>query len=86
MKNAAAETQNVTLALPKSLLRKVKLLAVERNTSISALLTGFLREIVDRSQTYARAREQALQDLKKPPDLGTYGKITWTREELHERR
>jgi hypothetical protein len=35
---------------------------------------------------YARARELALEDLKHPLNLGTFGKITWTRDELHQRR
>ena len=34
---------------------------------------------------YARARERALENLRHPFDLGTFGKITWTRDELHER-
>jgi predicted nucleic acid-binding protein len=34
---------------------------------------------------YARAREHALELLRHPFDLGTFGRITWTREELHER-
>ena len=80
------ETRNITLALPKSLLRKVKLLAVERNTSVSGLLADFLREIVDRSDAYERAYERWREDMKHLEDRGTNGEITWTREELHERR
>jgi len=34
---------------------------------------------------YARAREHALDSLKHPFNLGTFGRITWTRDELHER-
>jgi predicted nucleic acid-binding protein len=34
---------------------------------------------------YARAREHALEVLKHPFNLGTFGKITWARDELHER-
>ena len=34
---------------------------------------------------YARAREHALEDLRHPLDLGTFGKVTWTRDELYER-
>ncbi len=80
------ETQNVTLALPKKLLRKVKLLAVERNTSISGLLTEYIRQLVERDDAYEQAQRQAMEDLKHPLNLGTQGKITWTRDELHERR
>lgn len=34
---------------------------------------------------YGRARERALESLKRPFNLGTFGKIAWTRDELHER-
>ena len=40
------ETQNITLALPKDVLLKVKLLAVKRNTSVSGLLTQTLERLV----------------------------------------
>lgn len=82
----ASETQNITLALPRWLLRKVKHLAVEREKSVSRLLAETLEELVTRNDAYAEARRRALHDLEHPRDLGTFGKITWTRDELHERR
>jgi predicted nucleic acid-binding protein len=36
-------------------------------------------------EAYGRARDRALESLKHPFNLGTFGKITWTRDELHER-
>jgi hypothetical protein len=77
--------QNITLSIPKPVLRKVKILAVERQTSVSALLTGLLEEIVEREDAYAAARERALARLTRPVNLGTQGRVTWTRESLHER-
>lgn len=77
--------QNITLALPKPVLRKVKILAVERQTSVSALLTGMLEEIVEREDAYAAARERALKRLTRPVNLGSRGQATWTRDSLHER-
>jgi predicted transcriptional regulator len=85
-KSKPAEIQNITLALPKWLLRKVKHLAVEREKSVSRLLTETLEEMVTRSDAYEEARRRALYDLEHPRKLGTFGKITWTRDELHERR
>ena len=61
------ETQNVTLALPKGVLTQVKVLAAERGTSISALLTGLLKEAVVRDAVYARARERGLAALEHQP-------------------
>ena len=85
-KAEVSDTQNITLALPKWLLRKVKHLAVEREKSVSRLLAETLEELVTRDDARAEARRQALYDLEHPRDFGTFGKITWTRDELHERR
>ena len=80
------DTQNVTLVVPKSLLRKVKHIAVERETSISGLLVEALEQLVRSDDSYEKARLRWMEDIKQPRDLGTGGKITWTRDELHERR
>jgi hypothetical protein len=84
-KAQSAETRNVTLALSRPLLRKVKLLAVERDTSISGLLTDFLEEIVKKHDDFEKARRKAVSDLRRPPDLGTGGRASWKRDDLHRR-
>jgi hypothetical protein len=78
--------QNITLAIPKELLRKAKILAIRKNTSLSGLLTETLSELVARQEDYEQARWRNLEILKNGLDLGTQGNITWEREELHERR
>jgi len=80
-----ADTQNVTLSLPKSLIKQVKRVAVERDTSISALLTEALSRIADEDRRYAAARKRALAAMKSARSLGTGGRRTWTRDQLHER-
>ena len=84
-RTAPEEIQNITLALPKRLLRRAKHLAVERETSVSRLLAETLEELVTRGDAYEEARRQALYDLDHPRNLGTGGTITWTRGELHDR-
>ena len=79
------ETQNITLSLPKELVRKAKLLAVERQTSISALLKALLSEAVAQEDRYVVARSRHLETLRHGADLGTGGAIRWSREGLHER-
>ena len=81
----SVESRNVTLALPRALLRKVKLLAVERDMSISGLLTDFLEEIVKKQDDYETARRKAMRDLRRPPDLATGGRASWKRDDLHRR-
>lgn len=34
---------------------------------------------------YGRVRERAVRRLSNPSNLGTFSKMTWTRDELHER-
>jgi predicted transcriptional regulator len=79
-------TQNVTLALPKEILRKAKLLAIQRNTSLSGLLTRALEDVVAREENYQKARKRHSAILRKGLNLGTKGKVTWSREDLHARR
>ncbi len=78
-------TQNVTLAIPKDILRKAKILAVQKNTSLSGLLTQTLADMVANHEAYDRARQRNISLLKEGLDLGTHGKTPWKREELHER-
>jgi hypothetical protein len=77
--------QNVTLAIPKDILRKAKILAVQKNTSLSGLLTQTLVDLVSHQEAYEQARQRNLATLNSGFDLGTQGIITWKREELHER-
>ena len=79
------KTRNVTLALPDDLLRQLKITAAKQNTSLSAMLTNALRQLADEEEGYAEARRQMLKDLRKGYQLGTNGKIGWSRDDLHER-
>jgi hypothetical protein len=78
-------TQNVTLAIPRNILRKAKILAVQKNTSLSGLLTQTLVDLVSHQEAYEQARQHNLTLLDSGFDLGTYGKIPWKRDDLHER-
>lgn len=79
------EVQNVTLSIPKVTLRKAKVLAIERGTSLSGFLTQLLADVVDREDQYRVAMQRHLAWLDRGLDLGTGGRPAWTREELHER-
>jgi hypothetical protein len=78
-------TQNVTLAIPRHILRKAKILAVQKNTSLSGLLTQTLIDLVANQENFDQARQRSLAMLKNGLDLGTQGNISWKREELQER-
>jgi hypothetical protein len=80
-----ADSQNITLSLPRALLRQIKRVAVDRDTSVSALLLEALAGIADQDRRYSAARRRALAAMKSARSLGTRGRRGWTRDELHER-
>jgi metal-responsive CopG/Arc/MetJ family transcriptional regulator len=80
------DRQNVTLSLPKALLKKAKTLAVKEDRSLSDFLRRALEEKVQEESGYQRARDRQIALMEKGFDLGTKGKITVSREELHARR
>jgi HSP90 family molecular chaperone len=81
------ETQNVTLAISKESLRRAKKMAIQQQTSLSRLLSNLIDEIAAQEESYYEvAKQRHLALLKKGFNLGTHGKATWTREELHERK
>lgn len=79
------QTQIIILSLPEETLRKVKLLAVQRGTSVSNLLAAELEKLVIQEEAYARAQQQHLQRLEQAADLGMGRRVRVDRDELHER-
>jgi len=79
------DSQNVTLSLPKAILKRAKHIAIERGTSLSGLLTQLLTELTVREDAYHLAKQEHLAELAKH-DLGTGGSTSWKRGDLHERR
>ena len=76
------EKQNVTVSLTRQVLRKAKILAARRETSISGLLAQEIESIVAKEDAYERAERQALLLLDQGFHLG--GAVA-RRDELHER-
>lgn len=77
--------QNITLSLPEEDLREARILAARRGTSVSQLLARMLRETVERETGYDAARQRSLGTLREGLELGTGGRATWSRDEIHER-
>jgi hypothetical protein len=75
--------QNVTISLTRQTLRKVKILAARRETSISGLLASQVEALVGEEEAYERAERQATALLDQGFHLG--GVIRATRDEWHER-
>ncbi len=77
-----AERQNLTVQMDRELIRKARILAAKRGTSVSGLVASELKRLIGDDEAYDAARRSALQLLEKGFHLG--GKRV-SREELHER-
>ena len=75
--------QNITLALDRETLKKARVLAAERSTSVSRLLTDEIERIVGERERYEKAKAAAIADLRRGYDLGG-GKLP-SRDEIYER-
>ncbi len=80
------EKQNVTLSLPKAVLKKAKLLALKEEKSLSALLRESIEEKIRKNTGYKKAMETEIRRMKQGFHLGTGGHMPCSREKLHERR
>lgn len=77
-------TRNVTLSLPEDVFRRAKVLAAERDTSVSALVSDALRQLTGSEPDYAT--EWAAEEKLMRDGVGLrIGEITWTREDVHRR-
>jgi len=77
-----AARQNLTVQLDRDTIRKAKVLAARRGTSVSALVAAQIKESVQADDAYEAARRSALELLEQGFHLG--GRCL-NRDELHER-
>jgi predicted transcriptional regulator len=77
--------RNVTISLPEDLLRDARHFALDRWESLSSLIAQALQARLRAEDVYEEAARRQLAWLAEGMHLGTGGKATWTREDLHER-
>ena len=75
--------QNITLSIDKEIIKNAKVLAAQRQKSISRMLSEELQKLIEDSEEYERSKKRALSNITKGFHMG--GNITVLREELHER-
>jgi len=75
---------NIPLALDETVVRKVRKLAVEQDTTMTALVRTYLEDLATRENL---GRAGIIQELRASFDRSglVVGRKTWTREALHER-
>lgn len=74
---------NLTLQLDAEVIRRARIVAAKRGTSVSALAATQLTELVDDDERRELSRERADTILR---DASARGGRTWRRDELHDRQ
>jgi len=76
-------TKNITLSVDASVLKEIRRIAVERETTVNGLVRDYLQGLAGEKKKRAKARRDLLKLL--PKMKARVGHIHWTREELHAR-
>jgi predicted amidohydrolase YtcJ len=78
---------NITLSLDEKLVKEVRKIAVDRDTTLTGLVREYLEKLAAESATAGKRRrelealERSFQEIHVK-----MGKKTWMRADLHERR
>jgi HSP90 family molecular chaperone len=80
---ALDEKQNITLRLSRQTLQKARVIAAQRSTSISGLLTSQIEQLANSEDEYEQAMQRAMARIEKGFHLGGTHKLD--RDALHER-
>jgi len=77
---------NVTLSLDEDLVKKVRKIAVDRDTTLTGMVREYLRRVAEEDAASGRKRREreALEQSFHDHDFRV-GKRSWKRAELHER-
>lgn len=78
-----SEKRNLTISLDPRIIRKAKILAAQRSTSISSLVADQIEALIAQEEAYERAKQQAIVLLEHGFHFG--GVIRTNRDQLHER-
>jgi hypothetical protein len=79
------EKQNITLSLPREILKKGKMLAAKKGVSLNELVRELLQANTENEEEYQASAERQIKRMKEGIRLGTKGKISWKRDQLYQR-
>ncbi len=75
---------NLTLSIDADLLKRARKIAIDRDSSLTGLIRGFLEELVRREETGNEVAAAELEELFRRSAM-VVGTKSWSRDELHER-
>ena len=77
---------NITLSIDDDLVREVRKIAVERDTTLTGLVRDYLKNLAaEEARSGRKRRDRDALEHSFSRFQFRMGKKTWNREELHER-
>lgn len=78
---------NITLSIDEELVKQVRKIAIERDTTLTGLVRVYLQELAAENANSGRKRRE-IEALERSFEQFQFrmGKRTWKREDLYERR
>jgi hypothetical protein len=75
---------NITLSVDEEIIKKVRKIAIEKNTTLTAMVRDYLSSVAIRD---AQEKNEAIKKLRKSFKTVSrdMGRRKWTREALYER-
>jgi len=75
---------NITMSIDGELLKKVRKIAIDRDTSLTGMIRSYLEELVEKEEVLKEVAANDLESLFLSSNA-VVGKKTLTRDELHVR-
>ncbi len=77
---------NITLTLDNDLVKEVRKIASDRDTTLTGLVRGYLKQLAEESANSGRKKRE-LEALERSFERFQFklGKKTWKREDLYDR-
>ena len=76
--------RNITIVLEEGLAKEAKIIAAQKDTSVSQLLSDYLKSILKSERDKVKSKEDFLRLTRKKYRLD-YSKRSFRRDALHER-
>ena len=80
---SADDERDITLRLSRQTIQEARIAAAIRSTSVSALITSQIEQLVDQDEGYEPAMQRAMARMEKGFHLG--GVYRLDRDSLHDR-
>jgi HEAT repeat protein len=75
---------NLTLSIEDELIRRSRIVALERSTSLNELIRRYLQSLTAGEEALRKGAVEELREIWERSSARV-GTITWTRDQLHDR-